>query len=280
MASLDGEARSAQSGFDEPAAGRSRARGAARRRRAEALSAVQREHAAAEAQLATLRQIQAAAEDNAPLARMAGAPPAWAAPRACGRSCASTTAGKPRSKRCCASGCTRSSWPTPAQLAAVLADHPPVRASAFEHGSRGADAPAAGAAARLQDPCRRPGDRRRGGRLAVRRRRRRRHAGPEDARGAAGRRGDGEPRRAPVHPPYGELPRAGPGRRRAARAPGGDRGAGEAAAGASAAGWRRREAAIAGRRGGARRAQRRAGAGAPGHRRDGRRRTTTRRSST
>ena len=54
-----------------------------RSRALEALTAAQREHAAVEAKIATLRQIQAAAEDNAPLREwlerhgLAGLPPLW-----------------------------------------------------------------------------------------------------------------------------------------------------------------------------------------------------------
>src|SRR5262249_29299974 len=66
MSSLGADARAAQTNLEalqEDVA----ALEARRAEAAEALSAVEREHAAAEAQLATLRQIQAAVDENAPL---------------------------------------------------------------------------------------------------------------------------------------------------------------------------------------------------------------------
>jgi chromosome segregation protein len=142
MASLDGESRSAQASFEDlqqAAAALEERRAAA----AEALSAVQREHAGAEAQLATLRQIQAAAEDNAPLAewlerhQLGGAARLWQKLRIDhGWETAVEAVLRERLHALeLADG---------AQLAAILSDHPPVRASAFEHGSRGAGAPVAG----------------------------------------------------------------------------------------------------------------------------------------
>jgi len=142
MAALDGEARTAQTGFEEL----QQAAAALEERRAtaaEALSAVQREHAAAEAQLATLRQIQAAAEDNAPLAewlerhRLGGATRLWQKLRI--DHGWETAVEAVLRERLHALELTDAG-----QLAALLSDQPPVRASAFEHGSRGAAAPAAG----------------------------------------------------------------------------------------------------------------------------------------
>jgi chromosome segregation protein len=109
----------------------------------EALGSAQREHAAAEAQLATLRQIQAAAEDNAPLRE-------WL-----------DRHGLEHAARLWQRLRIDHGWETaveavlrerlhaleladPSRLAAVLADRPPVRASVFDHGSRGAAAAAAG----------------------------------------------------------------------------------------------------------------------------------------
>jgi chromosome segregation protein len=142
IASLDGETRSAQAGFEslqQDASALEERRAAS----AEALSAVQREHAAAEAQLATLRQIQAAAEDNAPLADwlerhgLGGAARLWQKLRI--DPGWETAVEAVLRERLHALELTDA-----AQLAAVLADHPPVRASAFEHGLRGAGAAAAG----------------------------------------------------------------------------------------------------------------------------------------
>jgi chromosome segregation protein len=110
---------------------------------ADALSAAQREHAAAEAQLATLSQVQAQAEDNAPLRE-------WTERHALG------AAARFWQKLRIDHG-----WETAveavlrerlhalelgdaARLHAVLADRPPVRASLFEPGQRGHTAAAAG----------------------------------------------------------------------------------------------------------------------------------------
>ncbi len=109
----------------------------------DALGEAQREHAGAAAQLATLRQIQADAEDSAPLRewverhgfgsgsrlwqklRIA---PGW-----------ETAVESVLRERLHALEITDGS-----RFAAVLADRPPVRASVFEHGARGAVAAAAG----------------------------------------------------------------------------------------------------------------------------------------
>jgi chromosome segregation protein len=142
MSSLDVEARAAQANFEalqqDVAALEAR-----RAQAAEALSAVQREHAAAEAQLATLRQIQAAAEDNAPLAEwlerhgLSAAARLWQKLRI--DPGWETAVEAVLRERLHALELTDA-----AQLAALLGDHPPVRASVFEHGSRGAAAPAHG----------------------------------------------------------------------------------------------------------------------------------------
>jgi chromosome segregation protein len=101
---------------------------------AEALGAAQREHAAAQAQLDTLRQIQAAAEDNAPLNEWLG------------------RQGLAQAARLWQKLRIDHGWETAvesvlrerlhalelndgAKLAAALADHPPVKASVFDHGS-------------------------------------------------------------------------------------------------------------------------------------------------
>ena len=161
-------------------------------------------------------------------------------PRGSGRSCASTRAGKRRSRRCCASVCTRWSYR---------------RFAAFG----GAVRPAAGQGERVrcmarmprahrrrsgfplavEGPRRRPGGRRRGRRLAGGRGQWSK-ARPTRACARRCRPGSrpGEPRGPPVHAPHGELPRARPGRRRAARAPGRDRGAREALRRARRPSWR------------------------------------------
>jgi chromosome segregation protein len=142
MSSLDAEARAAQSNLEalhEDVA----ALEARRTEAAEVLSAVQREHAAAEAQLATLRQIQAGADDNAPLGewlerhRLGGAARLWQKLRIDHGWETAVEAVLRERLHALELG-------DPAQLGALIADHPPVRASAFEHGSRGAAAPAHG----------------------------------------------------------------------------------------------------------------------------------------
>jgi len=142
MTSLEGEAHSAQASFTDL----QQQVTALEERRAEVagmLSAVQREHAAAEAQLATLRQIQAAAEDNAPLAEwlerhhLGSGARLWQKLRIDhGWETAVEAVLRERLHAL--------ELADPTQLAAVLADHPPVRASIFEHGSRGAGPAAAG----------------------------------------------------------------------------------------------------------------------------------------
>ncbi len=109
----------------------------------DALSEAQREHAAAQAQLGTLRQIQADAENSAPLHE-------WVERHGLGS--VSRLWQKLRIDQ---------GWETAvesvlrerlhaleitddARFAAVLADRPPVRASVFEHGARGATPEAAG----------------------------------------------------------------------------------------------------------------------------------------
>jgi len=109
----------------------------------EALGAAQREHAAAEAQLATLRQIQAAAEDNAPLREwlerqgLEQAPRLWQKLRI--DHGWETAVEAVLRERLHALELTE-----PSRLTAVLADHPPVKASVFDHGSRAAAAAAGG----------------------------------------------------------------------------------------------------------------------------------------
>jgi chromosome segregation protein len=108
---------------------------------AESLSAAQAEHAAAEAQLHTLRQIQAAAEDNAPLAEwlerhgLASAARLWQKLRI--DAGWETAVESVLRERLHALEVT-----DPSRLAAVLADHPPVKASVFDHGARAASADA------------------------------------------------------------------------------------------------------------------------------------------
>jgi chromosome segregation protein len=102
---------------------------------AEALGAMQREHAAAQAQLGTLRQIQAAAEDNAPLAE-------WLERHGLGHAARlwqmlridhgwETAVESVLRERLHALELNDAS-----RLAAALGDRPPVKASLFEHGSR------------------------------------------------------------------------------------------------------------------------------------------------
>ena len=142
LAALDGEANAAQTSFEDlqqEVTLLDERRAAA----AETLSIAQREHAAAEAQLTTLRQIQAAAEDNAPLAewlerhRLGGAARLWQKLRIDqGWETAVESVLRERLHAL--------ELADPAHLDEVLASHPPVRASVFEHGSRGATAAAHG----------------------------------------------------------------------------------------------------------------------------------------
>ena len=194
---------------------------------AEALGAAQREHAAAHAQLDTLRQIQAAAEDNAPLQEwlerhgLAQAARLWQKLRI--DHGWETAVEAVLRERLHALELTDSS-----RLASALADRPPVKASVFAHGGRSRGADAAGlpltAKIHVSDPAV-------AGALAdwlagvvaV--------EGIPDARmreALPERRGPGEPGRPSVHPPYRELPCARPGGCRPACAPGRDRGAGQA----------------------------------------------------
>ena len=166
-------------------------------RAAEALGAAQREHAAAQAQLETLRQIQAAAEDNAPLQRMARAPRPGAGARLWQKLRIDhgweTAVESVLRERLHALELTDAS-----RLSAALADRPPVKASVFDHGSRRRRAaPAAGLPLASKIHVVRSGGRRRARRLAGRR------AWPSKARPtrACARRWppgarDGEPRRA------------------------------------------------------------------------------------
>ena len=110
---------------------------------AEALGAAQRDLAAAQAQLETLRQIQADTEDNAPLNEWLG------------------RHGLAHAARLWQKLRIDHGWETaiesvlrerlhaleltdPSRLAAALADRPPVKASIFDHGARPTPAPAAG----------------------------------------------------------------------------------------------------------------------------------------
>jgi chromosome segregation protein len=108
-----------------------------------ALAEAQREHAAAQAQLDTLRQIQSATEDNAPLREwlqrhgLEDAARLWQKLRI--DHGWETAVEAVLRERLHALEVTDA-----AHLAAVLADHPPVRASVFGHGPRGQTAPAAG----------------------------------------------------------------------------------------------------------------------------------------
>jgi chromosome segregation protein len=110
---------------------------------AEALGAAQREHAAAHAQLDTLRQIQAAAEDNAPLHEwlerhgLAHAARLWQKLRI--DHGWETAVESVLRERLHALELTDSS-----RLASALADRPPVKASVFDHGGRPGGADAAG----------------------------------------------------------------------------------------------------------------------------------------
>ncbi|HEX7220107.1 MAG TPA: chromosome segregation protein SMC [Burkholderiales bacterium] len=108
---------------------------AARASAAEALGAAQREHAAAQAQLATLRQIQADTENNAPLGEWLG------------------RHGLAQAARLWQKLRIEHGWETavesvlrerlhaleltdPSELVAALGDRPPVKASVFSHGGR------------------------------------------------------------------------------------------------------------------------------------------------
>jgi chromosome segregation protein len=110
---------------------------------ADALGAAQREHAAAEAQLATLSQVQAQAEDNAPLREwldrhaLGGAARFWQKLRIDQGWETAVEAVLRERLHALEMG-------SPAALAGILGDRPPVRASLFEHGQRGQAAPAAG----------------------------------------------------------------------------------------------------------------------------------------
>jgi chromosome segregation protein len=110
---------------------------------AEARGTAQREHAAAQAQLDTLRQIQAAAEDNAPLREwlerhgLAHAARLWQKLRI--EQGWETAVESVLRERLHALELT-----DPSRLEAALGDRPPVKASIFDHGSRGSAPPAAG----------------------------------------------------------------------------------------------------------------------------------------
>ena len=110
---------------------------------AEALGAAQREHAAAQAQLDTLRQIQAAAEDNAPLHDWLGRHGLAHAARLWQKLRIDhgweTAVESVLRERLHALELT-----DPSRLSAALADRPPVKASVFDHGTRPSATPAAG----------------------------------------------------------------------------------------------------------------------------------------
>jgi len=110
---------------------------------ADALGAAQREHAAAQAQLDTLRQIQAAAEDNAPLQEWLGRHGLAQAARLWQKLRIDhgweTAVESVLRERLHALELT-----DPSRLSAALADRPPVKASVFDHGSHPTNAPAAG----------------------------------------------------------------------------------------------------------------------------------------
>jgi chromosome segregation protein len=110
---------------------------------AEALGAAQREHAAAQAQLDTLRQIQAAAEDNAPLQEWLGRHGLAQAARLWQKLRIDhgweTAVESVLRERLHALELTDAS-----RLSAVLSDQPPVKASVFDHGSHPMNAPVAG----------------------------------------------------------------------------------------------------------------------------------------
>jgi chromosome segregation protein len=110
---------------------------------AEALGAAQREHAAAQAQLETLREIQADADESAPLHDwlerhgLAHAARLWQKLRI--DHGWETAVESVLRERLHALELTDAS-----RLAAVLADRPPVKASVFDHGARSNATPAAG----------------------------------------------------------------------------------------------------------------------------------------
>ena len=108
---------------------------------AEALGAAQREHAAAQAQLDTLRQIQAAAEDNAPLNEWLGRHGLAQAARLWQKLRIDhgweTAVESVLRERLHALELTDVS-----RLSAALSDRPPVKASVFDHGSHAGSAPA------------------------------------------------------------------------------------------------------------------------------------------
>ncbi|HEU5178250.1 MAG TPA: chromosome segregation protein SMC [Burkholderiales bacterium] len=110
---------------------------------AEALGAAQREHAAAQAQLDTLRQIQTAAEDNAPLNEWLGRHGLAQASRLWQKLRIDhgweTAVESVLRERLHALELTDAS-----RLSAALSDRPPVKASVFDHGSHPASAPVAG----------------------------------------------------------------------------------------------------------------------------------------
>ena len=110
---------------------------------AETLGAAQRDHAAAQAQLDTLRQIQAAAEDNAPLQEWLGRHGLAHAARLWQKLRIDhgweTALESVLRERLHALELTDAS-----RLAAALSDRPPVKASVFDHGARAGAAPAAG----------------------------------------------------------------------------------------------------------------------------------------
>jgi chromosome segregation protein len=109
----------------------------------ERLKAVTREHTAAEAQLQTLRQIQAATEDNAPLRewldghQLSSVPRLWQKLRIdAGWETAVEAVLRERLHAL--------ELPAPERLAAVVATEPPVKASVFERGAGAAPQAAAG----------------------------------------------------------------------------------------------------------------------------------------
>ncbi|HEU4440480.1 MAG TPA: chromosome segregation protein SMC, partial [Burkholderiales bacterium] len=110
---------------------------------AEALGVAQREHAAAQAQLDTLQQIQAATEENAPLQEWLGRHGLAQAARLWQKLRIDhgweTAVESVLRERLHALELTDAS-----RLAAALSDHPPVKASVFDHGAHPSNAPVAG----------------------------------------------------------------------------------------------------------------------------------------